>query len=76
MRAEIATEFEANNSIGTDMIPGVFKDMRKIEKQIAKEPGKCFGECESCGQETVLVKLVGLCGPCCFGEADTINGNW
>jgi ribosomal protein S14 len=48
----------------------------KQNKETATEDGKCFGECESCGQETVLVEEVNLCGPCCFGEADTINGNW
>lgn len=32
-------------------------------------------ECEVCG----MVPTVGetqLCGPCCFGEAETIGGNW
>lgn len=52
------------------------EEQKKIAKEIAKEDGKSFGECESCGFETVLVEEVGLCGPCCFGEADTINGNW
>ena len=47
-----------------------------IDKMRAKEKGKCYGECESCGQKTCLVKDVMLCGPCCFGEADTLNGNW
>lgn len=57
--------------------------MEKLEKQLeqinrlrAKEKGKSFGECESCSQKTCLVEEVGLCGPCCFGEAETINGNW
>lgn len=31
--------------------------------------------CENCGQ-TPTVHPVGLCGPCCFGEADTAGGNW
>lgn len=52
------------------------QQLRENDKIIAKEDGKIFGECESCEQETVLVEEVGLCGPCCFGEADTINGNW
>lgn len=52
------------------------RDIKKIEKIRSKEEGKIFGECESCGQMTVLVEEVGLCGPCCFGEADTIMGNW
>jgi hypothetical protein len=37
---------------------------------------KSWGECESCQYETVLVKEVGLCGPCCFGESATYNGNF
>lgn len=32
-------------------------------------------ECETCGQSPV-VPVTGLCGPCTFGEASTINGNW
>lgn len=32
-------------------------------------------ECEVCGA-TPVVPVSGLCGPCTFGEADTINGNW
>ncbi len=52
------------------------KELEQIDLQRAKEPGKIYGECESCGMKTVLVKEVSLCGPCCFGEADTINGNW
>lgn len=54
----------------------LMKEQEKIAQQISKEPGKCFGECESCGSATVLVEEVGMCGPCTFGEADTINGNW
>lgn len=56
---------------------------KQIEQQLkthnvvrSKEKGKVFGSCESCGSDTCLVEEVGLCGPCCFGEADTINGNW
>lgn len=52
------------------------KELRQIDLERSKENGKCFGECESCGQETCLVKDVMLCGPCCFGEAETLNGNW
>ncbi len=52
------------------------KEMNRRDRSIAKEEGKMFGECESCGFKTVLVAEVGLCGPCCFGEADTLNGNW
>ncbi len=32
-------------------------------------------KCEVCGSAPI-VPLTGLCGPCTFGEAETINGNW
>ena len=32
-------------------------------------------ECEQCGA-TPVVRETGMCGPCTFGEADTIDGNW
>jgi ribosomal protein L37E len=31
--------------------------------------------CEVCGQSPI-VPATGMCGPCTFGEADTIGGNW
>lgn len=52
------------------------RKLRKIDIEASKEEGKCFGKCESCGYKTCLVEEVGLCGPCCFGEAKTANGNW
>jgi len=33
------------------------------------------GQCEVCGQSPI-VPITGMCGPCTFGEAGTINGNW
>lgn len=58
---------------GTD---GLERELKKQDLELAKEDGKCFGECDSCGMETVLVEEVYLCGPCCFCQAETINGNW
>ena len=52
------------------------KELRAIDLKKSKDKGKCFGVCESCESETVLVEEVGLCGPCCFGEAATANGEW
>lgn len=57
-------------------IDKLLKEQTKQAKITAQEDGKEFGECESCRFETVLVAEVGLCGPCCFGGAETINGNW
>lgn len=31
--------------------------------------------CAMCGMSPV-VPLTGMCGPCTFGESDTIHGNW
>jgi hypothetical protein len=31
--------------------------------------------CVNCGQ-VPTVHPTGLCGPCCFGSADTVGGNW
>lgn len=32
-------------------------------------------KCCVCGQSPI-VPLTGMCGPCSFGEADTMLGNW
>ena len=31
--------------------------------------------CEVCG-DTPIVPCTGMCGPCTFGEAETMGGNW
>lgn len=41
-----------------------------------KPKDKDWGECESCGQTLPLVHETGMCGPCTFGEASTIFGDW
>lgn len=33
------------------------------------------GQCDVCGQAPV-VAATGLCGPCTWGESDTIGGAW
>lgn len=33
------------------------------------------GKCDVCGASPIM-PLTGMCGPCTFGEADTIDGNW
>jgi len=52
------------------------KEIKKLEMQRSKEPGKYYGECSCCESETVLSDLTDMCGPCTFGESDTIMGNW
>ena len=54
---------------------------KPIEKQPKKVNKLADGDqdwdtpCTVCGQ-VPTVHPTELCGPCCFGEADTINGNW
>lgn len=33
------------------------------------------GKCENCGMSPI-VPVTGMCGPCTWGEAETIGGNW
>lgn len=33
------------------------------------------GICENCGASPI-VPVTGMCGPCTWGDSDTINGNW
>ena len=48
--------------------------MKKERERIGAEPD-WTGECENCGASPI-VPATGMCGPCTFGEADTIGGNW
>lgn len=48
---------------------------QKPEENDADTRPDWSGECENCGQSPI-VPLTGMCGPCTFGEADTIGGNW
>lgn len=45
------------------------------DEHISKMEPDWTKNCENCG-ETPIVPFCGLCGPCCFGEADTMGGNW
>ena len=47
---------------------------RKDEENDAGAPD-FEGECSVCGASPVH-PLSGMCGPCTFGEADTVGGNW
>jgi hypothetical protein len=49
-------------------------DPRKPLDPTSDEPNYEW-ECEVCGQIPVH-PLTGMCGPCTFGEADTVGGNW
>lgn len=53
----------------------------RAKKAKVKEPKMQDGdkdwlhECDNCGA-VPTVYPTGLCGPCCFGEANTAGGNW
>jgi hypothetical protein len=60
----------------------VYLDMRKALKAPAPrqmttaEATPDWGTgCMNCGQSPVL-PVTQMCGPCTFGEADTLHGNW
>lgn len=50
---------------------------KKKEKKIDPESTEpdWNSECEVCGMSPI-VPLTGMCGPCTWGEAETIGGNW
>lgn len=51
---------------------------RKRASRAARDPDvepDWSGQCEVCGNSPI-VPLTGMCGPCTFGEADTIDGSW
>jgi hypothetical protein len=50
------------------------------QKAVDSPKGKAFrknwsAKCMNCDQKPT-VGDTDLCGPCCFGEAETANGNW
>ena len=49
------------------------KQARASDKQDAEPDWE--HSCENCGA-VPIVPATGLCGPCTFGEAETIDGNW
>lgn len=46
----------------------------KLENLAAFRPN-WKSKCEVCGSKPV-VSATGLCGPCTWGESDTMNGAW
>jgi hypothetical protein len=57
-------------------MPNPLDQIKRLEKVRSQEKGKYYGECIACEQETVLLKETEMCGPCTFGEAETLYGNW
>ena len=53
------------------------KSLRKKKSDVQLKDGDQDWKvkCSNCGQLPTVHPL-GLCGPCCFGEADTAGGNW
>lgn len=49
------------------------KDGNELDEKLTKPDWN--GSCEVCDMSPI-VPLTGMCGPCTFGEAETINGNW
>lgn len=51
-----------------------FHVIRKDKEKENTEPD-WTGKCENCGASPI-VPATGMCGPCTFGDADTVDGNW
>jgi len=53
------------------------KKGKQKEKSVPLKDGdkNWKASCENCGQKPT-VHPTGLCGPCCFGESETADGNW
>lgn len=52
------------------------KRLKKERVAALKDGDKDYDTpCSNCDAKST-VHPTGLCGPCCFGEAETINGNW
>ena len=49
--------------------------LRRGRKETADAEPDYTRSCIVCGASPVL-PATGMCGPCTFGEADTIDGNW
>jgi len=56
---------------------------RELARPAAKDHPTCSADvepnwsmkCITCGA-TPVMPITGLCGPCTFGEAETMGGNW
>jgi|JI10StandDraft_1071094.scaffolds.fasta_scaffold1344184_2 hypothetical protein len=48
---------------------------KKGESRVANMEPDWSGKCEVC-EQSPIVPATGMCGPCTFGEAETIGGNW
>lgn len=71
-----APDFESGNG-GSNPPPASIiegKMTEELENLIAFRP-VWEKQCEVCGS-TPVVGITGLCGPCTWGESDTINGAW
>lgn len=45
---------------------------KRVQNKDRKRPEPKWGTCESCEQNLPIVPETGMCGPCTFGEADTL----
>jgi hypothetical protein len=50
------------------------KPQPKPKREPDKEPD-WQGKCDVCGNSPIL-PATGMCGPCTFGSADAIDGDW
>lgn len=62
--------------MGKGILPSDFIQLEPKSETVSNEDSKNWEvACCNCGEKPTVCETE-LCGPCCFGEADTAGGNW
>lgn len=78
MNSLLDKDEDAEQMEATDLIISTLEDKLFIRPAVGEVEYayKNWGSpCCNCGDKPT-VGDTGLCGPCCFGEAETVGGNW
>ena len=59
----------------TEDMPKPFRGNLNPARELRHGDQDWATKCQLC-DAVPTVHPTGLCGPCCFGEADTVGGNW
>jgi hypothetical protein len=79
---KIILEALKNQDDVNDLVERLTQSLSMSKQYVKKKKSKSTGfepdwleTCDLCDSSPV-VSSTGLCGPCTFGEADTVAGNW
>ena len=76
LREKLSEEAKENKEKAEEIILAAQCTIASAEAVIDDPENKYMGVCSSCEQATALSMQSDMCGPCTFGEAETIMGNW